>query len=125
MINFFKDFVLVLIFCVSFTAVSATNSTFENYCKVCHDPSMAPMFNAPAAHNREAWDQRKSDAFSRALSKNSSLKNLSESEKYECIINELLATAKEGTAKGMPPKGTCMDCTDDELKSAIKFISSN
>ena len=23
---------------------------------------------------------------------------------------------------GMPPKGTCMDCTDNELKSAIQYM---
>jgi cytochrome c5 len=26
---------------------------------------------------------------------------------------------------GMPPKGTCMDCSDNELKSAIQYMIDN
>ncbi|OSM07161.1 hypothetical protein MAIT1_03920 [Magnetofaba australis IT-1] len=24
----------------------------------------------------------------------------------------------------MPPKGTCMDCSDDELKAAVEYLTS-
>ena len=124
MSNFFKMVFLALFACSSGLAFSATNSTFEAYCKICHDKSMAAMFGAPAAHDMLAWDLRKADAFGRAVSKNGSIKNSIGNDKYEHIINELLLTAKEGTPKGMPPRGTCIDCSDDELRAAIRFISS-
>ncbi len=84
---------------------------------------MAPMFNAPAVHTSD-WDVRKADAFDRAVEKNSAAKGTTGDLKYEYIMNELLSIAKEGTPRGMPPNGTCMDCSDDELKSVINFMSS-
>ncbi len=36
-------------------------------------------------------------------------------------IEEVLKVAIAGKG-GMPPKGTCMDCTDNELKSAIQYM---
>ncbi len=99
-------------------SLSAENGKeiFDRYCTVCHSPSMAPMFNAPAAHDLNAWNERKELAFNRAANKNGDVEKIS--------INELLETAKVGTDKGMPPKGTCSDCTDEELKSVIIFMSS-
>ena len=35
----------------------------------------------------------------------------------------LLKHTKEGL-NAMPPKGMCMDCTDDEFKALIQFMSS-
>jgi hypothetical protein len=36
-------------------------------------------------------------------------------------MDDLLKVAKAG--KGMmPPKGTCMDCTDDELRAVIQYM---
>jgi len=39
-------------------------------------------------------------------------------------IDGLLATAKSGI-NAMPPMGTCMDCTDGELKAAIQHMLDN
>ncbi len=44
-------------------------------------------------------------------------------------IDDLADTSvKGGAAKGlnpgMPPKGTCMDCTDAELKAAVEYMVS-
>jgi cytochrome c5 len=36
-------------------------------------------------------------------------------------IDEVLKVAIAGKG-GMPPKGTCMDCSDNELKSAIQYM---
>jgi cytochrome c5 len=36
-------------------------------------------------------------------------------------IDDLLVVAIAGKG-GMPPKGTCMDCSDNELKSAIQYM---
>ncbi|MDP6727780.1 MAG: c-type cytochrome [Gammaproteobacteria bacterium] len=36
-------------------------------------------------------------------------------------IDEVLKVAIAGKG-GMPPRGTCMDCTDNELKSAVQYM---
>jgi len=124
--RFFKMLIILSVMSIT-TVVFAMSGkeVFDNFCTTCHSPSMAPMFNAPGAQDSSAWTVRKNDAFDRAVSKNSSISSTTGDEKYEHIINELLSVATEGTSKGMPPKGTCADCTDDELKSVIKFMSSD
>ena len=38
-------------------------------------------------------------------------------------MDALLASSKNGVAgTAMPPKGTCMDCTDGELKAAVEYM---
>ncbi len=93
---------------------------FDRYCTVCHSPAMAPMFGAPAAHDLNAWNERKENAFKRSGVSES--KNKADIEKAS--ITELVNSANMGTDKGMPPKGTCSDCTDDDLRSVIEFMSS-
>ena len=115
--------VFVMFFSSSLFAESAKD-IFDRFCTVCHSPSMAPMFNSPAAHDINAWNDRKESVFNRSIEQDGSLKNISGSEKDEHCINELVKSAILGTDKGMPPKGTCSDCTDDELKSVITFMSS-
>lgn len=39
-------------------------------------------------------------------------------------VDALLATAKTGKG-AMPPKGLCMDCSDEELKAAIDYLLDN
>jgi cytochrome c5 len=80
---------------------------------------MAPMFGAPAAHDLNAWNERKEIAFNRAFNGNVSI-----SDKESFSINELVKSAISGTDKGMPPKGTCNDCTEEDLRSVIKFMIS-
>ncbi|MBF2755034.1 MAG: cytochrome c5 family protein [Gammaproteobacteria bacterium AqS3] len=36
-------------------------------------------------------------------------------------MGELLRISISGIG-GMPPKGTCMDCSDDEMRSAIRYM---
>jgi len=97
---------------------------FDRFCTACHSPSMAPMFNSPPAHDVDEWQVRKNDAFDRAVENNASIKGSSGSDKDNYSIDELVQSAINGTDKGMPPKGTCNDCTDDDLKSVIEFMSS-
>lgn len=97
---------------------------FDRYCTVCHSPSMASMFGAPAAHDLNAWTERKENAFKRAVADNGNINSASEVEKKMHALNELVKTAIAGTDKGMPPKGTCTDCTDDELRIVIEFMSA-
>ena len=120
-------YVLGLWVLLSFTNVLSARTgkeIFTNFCNTCHSPSMAAMFNAPAAHDKSIWDSRKELAFQRALQKNK-FNDSDSSLKEQKILEALLSTAKEGTPKGMPPKGTCSNCTDDELLDAIKYLSSN
>lgn len=106
--------------------INASNGKdiFERYCTVCHAPSMAPMFGSPAAHDIDAWNERKEIALQRIISEDSSAVNLNNNEKDQKILKNLVESAMNGTDKGMPPMGTCMDCSEDDLKSAIEFMSS-
>lgn len=70
-------------------------SRYETTCKVCHGTGVA---GAPKFKNVADWKPRMSVG-----------------------INGMLAIAIKGKG-GMPPKGTCMSCTDDELKAAIQYM---
>ncbi|MCU4675519.1 cytochrome c5 family protein [Catenovulum sp. 2E275] len=63
-------------------------------CTACHS---AGVLNAPKPHT-EDWKPR-----------------------LEKGLDTLLEHAINGF-NAMPPKGTCMDCSDDELKAAIEFM---
>ncbi len=39
-------------------------------------------------------------------------------------LDELYGSALNGF-KGMPPKGLCMDCSDDEIRAAVDYMASN
>ena len=67
-------------------------------CFVCHASGVA---NAPKFGDSAAW-----------------------APKAEKGIEALLNTAKTGI-NAMPPMGTCMDCSDDELKVAIQYMLDN
>ena len=67
---------------------------YEKSCKVCHGAGIAgaPKFKSPD------WKVR-----------------------MKVGINALLASSIKGKG-AMPPKGTCMNCSDEELKSAIEYM---
>ena len=67
-------------------------------CQSCHDSG---IMDAPKFGSLEDWAPR-----------------------IERGIDNLLTIAIAGKG-GMPPKGTCMDCSDNELKSAIQYIIDN
>ncbi|OGT89206.1 MAG: hypothetical protein A2286_05370 [Gammaproteobacteria bacterium RIFOXYA12_FULL_61_12] len=71
---------------------------YNKTCKVCHEAGIA---GSPKFGDKAAWEPR--------IAKG---------------MDALMASAVTGTAKGMPPKGTCMDCDDAELKGAIEFMVS-
>lgn len=68
---------------------------YNTKCSVCHAAGIA---GAPKQGDAAAWAPRAAKG-----------------------IDALLATATTGI-NAMPPKGTCMDCSDTELKSAIQFM---
>ncbi|SFF87574.1 c-type cytochrome [Neptunomonas qingdaonensis] len=71
---------------------------YKTKCFVCHDFGIA---GAPKKGDAAAWEPR--------LVKGA---------------DGLLATATSGIL-AMPPKGTCMDCTDAELAAAIEHMTSD
>jgi cytochrome c5 len=68
---------------------------YDTKCFTCHATGVA---GAPKFGDKDAWAPR-----------------------IEQGIDALLATSIKGKG-AMPPKGTCMDCTDEDLKSAIQYM---
>ena len=69
---------------------------YNTYCIACHGTGLA---NAPKLGDAVAWNKI-----------------------LEIGIDDLVISAKTGK-NVMPPMGNCADCTDDELISAINFMS--
>jgi cytochrome c5 len=83
---------------LSSTAAMAERSGEELYktkCSVCHANGVA---GAPKFGDAAAWAPR-----------------------AEKGIDALVATSITGI-NAMPPKGTCMDCSEDEMKAAIQYM---
>ena len=70
--------------------------TYQQYCIVCHRDGLA---GAPKFRNEQDWKPR-----------------LAGRE-----LNDLLASSLKGL-NAMPSKGTCIKCSDDDLKAAISFM---
>ncbi|MBS98754.1 MAG: cytochrome c5 family protein [Oceanospirillaceae bacterium] len=71
---------------------------YNTKCSVCHAAGVA---GAPVFGDAAAWAPR-----------------------AEKGIDALLATAKSGI-NAMPPMGTCVDCSDAELKASIQYMLDN
>jgi len=82
---------------VSGSLLADGQKTYDTTCKVCHATGVA---NSPKLGDKAAWAPRIATG-----------------------IDAMLAVAIKGKG-GMPPKGTCMACTDDELKAAIEYMVS-
>ena len=78
------------------TGPRSGEEVFNGMCTSCHTAGIA---GAPKKGDVAAWDARLAKGFA-----------------------ETLAVAKKGI-NAMPAKGLCMDCSDDELTSAIKFMA--
>jgi len=70
---------------------------YQSHCMACHGTGAA---GAPKMGDAAAWGPR--------IAKG---------------IDALLASATNGK-NAMPPKGLCMDCSEDELKGAIEYMTS-
>ncbi len=68
---------------------------YEKACVACHGTGAA---NAPEFGNKTAWEPRLAQG-----------------------IGQLLQTTIAGKG-AMPPRGTCADCSDDDLKAAIEYM---
>jgi cytochrome c5 len=70
-------------------------ATYDAKCGVCHAAGVA---GAPKLGDKAAWEPRIATG-----------------------MDAMLAIAVSGKG-AMPPKGTCMDCSDDDLKAAIQYM---
>ncbi|WP_454785679.1 c-type cytochrome [Legionella sp. WA2024007413] len=70
--------------------------TYQQFCIVCHRDGLA---GAPKFRNEEDWKPR-----------------LAQKE-----LNDLLASSIKGL-NAMPAKGTCIKCSDEDLKAAISYM---
>lgn len=69
---------------------------YENHCTVCHANGIA---GAPKFRDVTDWNAR--------LARQN--------------LDELVATAIKGL-NAMPPKGTCSECSDEDIKNAIQYM---
>ncbi|AQQ69591.1 hypothetical protein Mag101_13940 [Microbulbifer agarilyticus] len=69
---------------------------YKKSCHICHDTGVA---NAPKVHDVEAWKPR--------LDKG---------------MDTLVSSIKNGL-NAMPPGGMCADCSDEDYKALIEFMS--
>ena len=83
---------------VAANAERSGEEVYKSKCFVCHASGIA---NAPKLGDAAAWASRAAKG-----------------------ADALLAVAKSGVG-AMPPKGTCMDCTDAELAATIEHMVSN
>lgn len=79
-------------------AAKTPKDVIAKHCNACHGTG---LLNAPKIGDAAAWGER---------------------SKKEGGLDGLLAKAISGI-NAMPPKGTCADCSDDDLKGAIKEMS--
>lgn len=71
-------------------------AVYEKACQVCHNIGVA---GAPKAHDAAAWEPRLAQG-----------------------LDVLINTIKTGKG-AMPPGGMCTDCSDEDLKNAIEYMS--
>ncbi len=84
---------------VANTAVQAADgeATYNTKCIVCHGSGVA---GAPKFGDKAAWAPRIATG-----------------------MDALLSSAINGK-NAMPPKGTCMECSEEDLKAAIEYMTS-
>lgn len=72
---------------------------FNGACTACHSMPIASALGAPPVFDKSAWGKR-----------------------LEKGLDATLKNALNGL-NAMPAKGNCLDCSDDEIKAAIKYMS--
>lgn len=71
-------------------------AVYDKACQVCHSMGVA---GAPKAHDAAAWEPRLAQG-----------------------LDTLVSTIKTGKG-AMPPGGMCTDCSDEDYKNAIEYMS--
>lgn len=75
---------------------SSGKNIYERFCVVCHRDG---LMGAPKFRDESQWDKRLSDR----------------------AIEDLVTSVIKGK-NAMPAKGTCYECTDDDIKSAVAYM---
>lgn len=83
------------------TSASSARSGEDIYNATCHTCHGTGLLDAPKKGDAAAWDAR-----------------------YAAGADTVLKHAINGL-NAMPPRGTCGDCSDDEILAAIKFMSGH
>lgn len=78
------------------TEKPAGQATYDQFCVVCHKDGLA---GSPKFRDEHDWKPRLTNR----------------------TIDDLLASAIKGV-NAMPAKGTCTECSDEELKAAIQYM---
>jgi cytochrome c5 len=76
-------------------ASAAGQNIYQKSCQACHAAGVA---GAPKLGDKEAWAPR--------IAKG----------------NDALLLSVTNGLKAMPPKGTCMTCSEDELRAAVEYM---
>lgn len=71
-------------------------AVYDKACHICHATGVA---GAPKVHDAAAWEPR-----------------------LEQGLDTMVSVVKTGKG-AMPPGGMCTDCTDEDYKKAIEFMS--
>lgn len=82
------------------TAAADTDPGAATYNRLCHACHATGAAGAPLFGNKEAWEPRIAQG-----------------------MDTLLQTVINGKG-AMPPRGTCGDCSDDDLRAAIEYMVS-
>jgi cytochrome c5 len=77
------------------TASAAGQNIYQKSCQACHAAGIA---GAPKLGDKAAWAPR--------IAKG----------------NDALLLSVTNGLKAMPPKGTCMTCSEDELRAAVEYM---
>ncbi len=81
----------------AFVAAESVEEKYNRACVACHASGVA---NAPRTGDAEAWASR-----------------------LEKGMDALVQSTNNGVG-AMPPKGTCMDCSDEDFKGLIEYMSA-
>ena len=94
----FSGVFAAMLFSQAVTAADdSVKQMYDSKCGLCHISGVA---NAPKLDDKEAWEARAAQG-----------------------MDALLATAKKGKG-AMPPMGTCMECSDEDLTKLIEYMIS-
>ncbi len=78
---------------------NAGKKTYDRFCIVCHRDG---LLGAPKFHDEQAWKKRLSDK----------------------SMSDLVASVIKGL-NAMPAKGTCYECNEEDIKSAVEYMLPN
>jgi len=96
-----KKIVFICLLIVASNSVMAADgkAIYEKSCKTCHAPATAAAMKAPAVNDAAQWKPRLAKGM------------------------DVLVTSVTKGLNAMPPKGMCNDCSADDFKAAIEFMS--